>query len=193
MGPTSRRGEEYTRGDNFAETYVSWEDAQAFCKKLSEKEKRMYRLPTEAEWEIRLSWRGHDAVSALGMMTHNWESSQYGTEGMPWTPVEGTHTKWGTRIRIHSGCMICTETSGSGARTCTLRNYREGLIRWFPPGSQLGCSGAAVGEMARLSAGLGSASGTSPTTRSPPWVFVPPSILAHSVTERCDVHNTTSQ
>jgi formylglycine-generating enzyme required for sulfatase activity len=30
---------------------VSWTDAELFCKRLSEKEKRTYRLPTEAEWE----------------------------------------------------------------------------------------------------------------------------------------------
>jgi sulfatase modifying factor 1 len=30
---------------------VSWNDAKAFCQWLSKKEKRTYRLPTEAEWE----------------------------------------------------------------------------------------------------------------------------------------------
>ncbi len=30
---------------------VSWADAVAFCEKLSEREGRTYRLPTEAEWE----------------------------------------------------------------------------------------------------------------------------------------------
>ncbi len=32
--------------------FVSWNDAKAFCSWLSRKEKRTYRLPTEAEWEM---------------------------------------------------------------------------------------------------------------------------------------------
>lgn len=38
-------------GDSEAVVNVSWADAVAYCKWLSEKEGKLYRLPTEAEWE----------------------------------------------------------------------------------------------------------------------------------------------
>jgi len=38
-------------GDNLPVENVTWKDAVRFCEKLSQIEKRTYRLPTEAEWE----------------------------------------------------------------------------------------------------------------------------------------------
>ncbi len=41
----------YLKGDNLPVDKMSWKDAVTFCEKLSEKEGKTYRLPTEAEWE----------------------------------------------------------------------------------------------------------------------------------------------
>ena len=55
MGTALWGGQEFTpylkEGSLYPAMYVSWDNASAFCRKLSETEGNRYRLPTEAEWE----------------------------------------------------------------------------------------------------------------------------------------------
>jgi len=52
MGTEPWKGQEYIKvGPNYPATYVSWDDATAFCEALSTKEGKQYSLPTEAQWE----------------------------------------------------------------------------------------------------------------------------------------------
>jgi formylglycine-generating enzyme required for sulfatase activity len=52
MGTVPWKGKGYVQeGDDYPAVYINWDDAVEFCKKLSAMENRVYRLPTEAEWE----------------------------------------------------------------------------------------------------------------------------------------------
>jgi formylglycine-generating enzyme required for sulfatase activity len=52
MGTEPWKGQGSVRkGANYPATYVSWDEAVEYCRRLSDREGREYRLPTEAEWE----------------------------------------------------------------------------------------------------------------------------------------------
>ena len=60
MGTEPWKGQEYVKtGRDYAASYVSWDDATEFCRKLTAQEQTAgrlpsgwsYRLPTEAQWE----------------------------------------------------------------------------------------------------------------------------------------------
>jgi formylglycine-generating enzyme required for sulfatase activity len=62
----------YFSGDDLPVEKVNWEDAVEFCRKLSQKEGKRYRLPTEAEWEY--------ACRAGTTTAFNWGTDSIGTK-----------------------------------------------------------------------------------------------------------------
>src|SRR5262249_42061444 len=107
---------------------VSWEDATAFCRKLSglpgEKQAgRVYRLPTEAEWEY--SCRGGATAStpfhcgsSLCPTQANFDGD-YPCGGADKGPSLGRTCAVGSYAPNAWACSTCTARSGSGVKTGT--------------------------------------------------------------------------
>lgn len=66
------------RGDALPVNYVTWNEAREFCRRLSELEKRKYRLPKEAEWEYACRADGRSMRYAGPLDDMGWYSGNSG-------------------------------------------------------------------------------------------------------------------
>jgi formylglycine-generating enzyme required for sulfatase activity len=128
------------RGDDLPATSVSWEEAQEFCLKLSQKEGATYRLPTEAEWEYACRAGGAEGATDLeavawyadnaGGTTHpagQKEPNAWGLHDMLGNAAEWTLDAYGPYPRVEE------ERDPKGPATGSTRVVRGGSWRGFRP------------------------------------------------------------
>lgn len=66
-------------GDNLPVENISWDDAVGFCKELSKRQGRTFRLPTEAEWEYAARAEKTGPASGTGKLDEmTWSADNSG-------------------------------------------------------------------------------------------------------------------
>jgi formylglycine-generating enzyme required for sulfatase activity len=115
-----RKGRESWNSEEHPVEPVTWQDAMKFCRWLSAKEGRQYRLPTEAEWEYACKagtetrlywgdayWDGNKAnVGGL-----KWDHETWINDGYEYTAPVGTYppNPWGLYDMIGNSWEWCQD------------------------------------------------------------------------------------
>jgi hypothetical protein len=177
MGTEPWKGQEFTKeGADYPATFVSWNDAIHFCRKLTERERQAgrlsngweYTIPTEAQWER--------ACRARTTTIFSFGDDDSGK----WTRTKRTPTGSGRRNRIPGAFAICMATSGNGAATLIPQGCLADAIRKSnrtrKPETLRECIGAGAGTASAPAAGAHIATGRSPATASATSAFVSRSV-----------------
>ena len=101
--------------NRFPVEQVSWNDAKDFCTKLSEREQKEYRLPTEAEWEYACR-AGTTTPYYFGQNITSDLANYLGRSPNIFAHVR---RRWEAFLPMLLVFMICTGMCGSGVRTYT--------------------------------------------------------------------------
>ena len=110
-------------GDKLPVVNVSWEESQEFVKRLCEKTGKIYRLPTEAEWEYAcragsttLFYFGNDTTL---LTDYAWYQSN----------SDGKLHPVGQKKQTPGDSTTWPEIPGSGVKTGGIRNIIQDLLR----------------------------------------------------------------
>ncbi len=105
----------FEQGDQHPVVLVSYDDAQAFCRWLSETEGKTYRLPTEAEWEF--------ACRADGCGPWPWGETAEGGQG--WCNAAGSEAR---QVASEAAAFPFDDGAAYTNRVGTYRASKWGLL-----------------------------------------------------------------
>jgi formylglycine-generating enzyme required for sulfatase activity len=114
------------QGEDLPVERVSWREANDFCGKLSTKEGRRYRLPTEAEWEYACRAGESGAFSGSRLV-----------DDVGWCSLNSTSTKTVATLKPNSWGLF--DMHGNVAEWCDDR------FRPYPPDAATDSAGAGKG------------------------------------------------
>jgi len=113
----------FSKADDEAVVFVSWHEAVAFCRWLSKKEGKPYRLPTEAEWEYACRAGTSTAYSTGETLPEAYQKNA----GMSWYP--SGRSREGEVVPL-----TCGKTPPNAWGLCDMHgNVEEWCLDWYGP------------------------------------------------------------